>query len=150
MLERYDRAMDTSQMTEEEWKKLLSPEEYAVLREGATETPFSGKYVTTDTEGMYHCRACKALLFSSDKKLDSSESGPGLHGWPSFSDPAVMEHIGLRPDTSHGMVRTEVFCKNCGSHLGHVFDETVENQDRQHYCINSVALEFEKRDTNPS
>lgn len=137
-------------MTEEEWKKALSPEEYRVLREGATETPFSGTYVTTDTEGVYHCKACNAVLFSSEKKLNSSESEPGLHGWPSFSDPIVAEHIGTRVDTSHGMERTEVYCKHCGSHLGHVFEETIENEDRKHYCINSIALTLEKRDTNPS
>jgi peptide-methionine (R)-S-oxide reductase len=132
-------------MTDEEFKKRLTPEEYHVLREGGTEPPFSGEYVDLDVDGMYHCRACGAPLFSSEKKLNSNESDPGLHGWPSFSDPAIAENIGTRPDDSHGMHRTEVFCKTCGSHLGHVFDEEVGGKERKHYCINSLSLNFEEK-----
>ena len=138
--------MEPVQKSEQEWKEALTLEEYRVLREAGTEAPFSGKYVDATEDGVYRCRACGAALFSSEKKLDSSESGPGLHGWPSFSDPLVAEHIGTRPDDSHGMHRTEVFCKRCGSHLGHVFDEVVKDEKRAHYCINSLALDLERTD----
>ena len=131
--------------SEEELKKALTPEEYHVLREGGTEAPFSGKYFDADKKGVYHCKVCGAELFSTDQQMDSKESGPGLQGWPSFSDPAVAEHIGTRPDNSLGMSRTEVYCKNCGSHLGHVFDEQVKGKDRKHYCINSVCLDLEEK-----
>lgn len=131
--------------SEEEWKATLSPEEYKVLREGGTEAPYSGEYYKKDVDGMYHCRACGAALFSTDHQLDSKESDPGLQGWPSFSDPAVAENIGTRPDDSLGMRRTEVFCKHCGSHLGHLFDEQVKGEDRKHYCINSVCLELREK-----
>lgn len=133
------------QKSEEEWKRELTPEEYRVLREAGTEAPFSGKYVDTKEPGVYRCKACRAPLFSSDQKLDSMESGPGLQGWPSFSDPAVSENVGTRPDDSLGMRRTEIFCKHCGSHLGHLFDERIKGEDRKHYCVNSVCLDFEKQ-----
>ena len=90
----------------DEWHSTLSEEEYRVLRERGTEAPFSGKYLTTTDEGVYHCKACGTVLFTSAQKLDSSESDPGLQGWPSFSDPAVAEHVGTRPDDSYGMHRT--------------------------------------------
>lgn len=125
-------------MNEQEFKEKLTPEEYEVLREGGTEAPFSGKYVNNHDDGMYHCRACGAALFSSDKKFDSGS------GWPSFTDPAVAENVGTRSDDSHGMHRTEVYCKNCGSHLGHVFDDGPKDAGGKRYCINSVCLEFEK------
>lgn len=125
-------------MNDQELKQKLTPEEYHVLREGGTEAPFSGKYVDNHDDGMYHCRACGATLFSSDKKFDSGS------GWPSFTDPAVAENVGTRSDDSHGMHRTEVYCKNCGSHLGHVFDDGPKDAGGKRYCINSVCLDFEQ------
>lgn len=125
-------------MDEEELKKKLTPEEYAVLREGGSEAPFSGKYVDTHDDGTYHCKACGAALFSSDKKFDSGS------GWPSFTDPAVAENVGTRADDSHGMHRTEVYCKNCNSHLGHLFDDGPKEAGGKRYCINSVCLDFEQ------
>lgn len=130
---------------ENAWKEKLTPEEYKVLREGGTEAPFSGEFYKKDVDGMYHCKACGVALFSTEHQLDSRESDPGLQGWPSFSDLAVAEHVGLRPDDSLGMRRTEVYCKNCGSHLGHVFDEEVKGEQRKHYCINSVCLDLEEK-----
>ena len=136
--------MDPLQKTEEDWKRELSPEEYTVLREQGTEAPFSGAYLNTTDEGVYRCKGCGTILFTSKQKLDSSESDPGFQGWPSFSDPAVAENIGTRPDDSYGMHRTEVYCKHCGGHLGHVFDEKRDGAVQKHYCINSVCLSFEK------
>jgi peptide-methionine (R)-S-oxide reductase len=133
-------------MNEDDLKQKLSDEEYRVLRKGGTEAPFSGEYVDTKEPGVYRCKVCGNVLFSSTSKVDSRESNPGLQGWPSFTDPAVAENIGTRPDDSLGMRRTEVYCKKCNSHLGHVFDETIENQDRKHYCINSVCLQFDEGD----
>lgn len=124
--------------TDAEWKEELSPEEYRVLRERGTEAPFTGALLANHETGMYHCRACGAPLFSSDAKYDSGS------GWPSFTDPAVAENVGMRIDTSHGMERTEVFCRHCGSHLGHVFDDGPIDRGGKRYCINSAALSFEK------
>lgn len=132
------------QRTEEEWREMLSPEEYHVLREAGTEAPFAGKYVENHADGTYRCRACHATLFSSEAKFDSGS------GWPSFTDPAVAENIGTRPDDSLGMQRTEVFCRSCDSHLGHLFDDGPEEAGGLRYCVNSIALDFEKRDRNPS
>lgn len=124
--------------TNEDWKQELSPEEYEVLREQGTEAPFSGKYLDTKESGMYKCRACGAALFSSTAKFESGT------GWPSFSDPLVAENIGTRPDDTFGMHRTEVYCKKCGSHLGHVFNDGPREMGGKRYCVNSVCLEFEK------
>lgn len=124
--------------TEEEWRKTLSPEEYHVLREAGTEAPFTGKYVDNHEDGTYRCRACGVVLFGSDTKFDSGS------GWPSFTDPKVAENVGTRTDSSHGMERTEVFCKNCGSHLGHVFTDGPKEAGGLRYCINSLSLDFEK------
>ncbi len=125
-------------MTTENWKEKLTPEEYAVMREKGTEAPFSGEYVYTKDEGMYVCKGCGAELFKSDSKFDSGT------GWPSFDEPANRENIELREDDSHGMKRTEVICKKCGSHLGHVFDDGPTKNGKR-YCINSVCLNLKEK-----
>ena len=130
----------------DEWRAKLTDEEYRVLREQGTEPRFSGEYLNTTDEGVYRCKACGNILFTSAQKLDSSNTDPGLQGWPSFSDPAVAENIGMRPDDSYGMHRTEVYCKKCGGHLGHLFEEKVSGKVQKHYCVNSVCLEFEKKE----
>ena len=122
----------------DKFKENLTPEQYKIMREGGTERPFSGKYVHTKDEGMYKCAACGAELFSSDTKFDSGT------GWPSFTEPANRENVELKEDRSGGMVRTEVICKNCGSHLGHVFDDGPTDRGGRRYCINSVCLKLEK------
>ncbi|MBY0110675.1 peptide-methionine (R)-S-oxide reductase MsrB [Patescibacteria group bacterium] len=124
----------------EKWREKLTDEEYRVLREQGTEAPFSGEFVNHHESGMYRCKACGTELFSSDAKFDSGT------GWPSFTDPAVAENVGTRPDDSYGMHRTEVYCKKCGGHLGHVFNDGPAEQGGKRYCINSVCLEFEKQD----
>ncbi len=124
--------------SEEEWRQELSPEEYRVLREKGTEAPFTGAFVDNHEAGRYTCKACGATLFSSDAKFDSGT------GWPSFTDPAVAENVGTREDSSHGMNRTEVYCKNCGGHLGHVFNDGPADKGGKRYCINSVCLGFEE------
>jgi peptide-methionine (R)-S-oxide reductase len=130
------------QLTEDEWKSKLSPEQYHVLREKGTETPGTGKYLYNDERGNYRCAACGATLFKSDTKYESTV--PGLIGWPSFSDAVSNEAIVLRDDNDMGMRRTEVTCKNCGGHLGHLFPDN-SSPNGQHYCINSAALDFEKQ-----
>ncbi|MDP9211727.1 MAG: peptide-methionine (R)-S-oxide reductase MsrB, partial [bacterium] len=125
--------------TEEGWRKRLTPEQYRILRERGTEPPFSGRYVQEKADGMYHCAGCGTVLFDADTKFESGT------GWPSFTEPAVAETVRLRPDDSHGMVRTEVVCARCGGHLGHVFDDGPAARGGQHYCINSAALELKKR-----
>ncbi|MCC6934234.1 MAG: peptide-methionine (R)-S-oxide reductase MsrB [Candidatus Yanofskybacteria bacterium] len=125
---------DALPKNDEEWRKRLTPEQYDVLRRGGTEAPFSGAYVGDHDAGMYACAACGQELFSSDTKFDSGT------GWPSFTDPVNLEHIELVPDTSHGMVRTEVRCRRCGSHLGHVFNDGPPEKGGKRYCINSVCL----------
>jgi len=126
-------------MNDEELKKKLTPEQYHILREGGTEAPFSGKYHDSHEKGMYKCAVCGQELFSSDTKFDSGT------GWPSFTEPANLEHITLREDNSHGMTRTEVVCKNCGSHLGHLFDDGPADKGGKRYCINSACLLLEKK-----
>lgn len=130
--------MEPTVTSEDEWKKKLSPEAYEVLREHGTEAPFTGKYLDNKEEGVYRCKACGNVLFTSAQKFDSGT------GWPSFTDPAVAENIGTRPDDSFGMHRTEVYCKKCGGHLGHVFNDGPKEAGGKRYCINSVCLDFEK------
>lgn len=124
-------------MNEQEIKDKLTEEEYNVLREKGTEAPFTGKYVHTKDKGMYVCKVCGTKLFSSEAKFDSGT------GWPSFDEPANLENVELKPDDSHGMRRTEVLCKTCGSHLGHVFDDGPTGTGKR-YCINSVCLDLQK------
>lgn len=132
-------------MSEEEMKKKLTPEQYHVMREKGTEPAFTGKYYDNHEKGMYVCAACGHELFSSDAKFDSGT------GWPSFDKPANRENILLQDDDSLSMHRTEVVCKHCGSHLGHLFDDGPKNlpdgsqATGKRFCINSCALDFEKK-----
>jgi peptide-methionine (R)-S-oxide reductase len=119
--------------------KDLTPEEHKVMREKGTEAPFSGKFVTHHEHGAYRCKACGNVLFQSDAKFDSGT------GWPSFTEPATAENIGTRRDDEFGMHRTEVYCKHCDAHLGHVFDDGPSDKGGKRYCINSVCLDFEKK-----
>ena len=123
--------------TEQQLREELTPEQYEVLRRGGTEPPFTGEYVFAKDAGMYRCAACGHDLFSSQAKFESGT------GWPSFTEPAVSENVELLPDDSHGMHRTEVRCANCGSHLGHVFDDGP-GPTGQRYCINSAALDLQR------
>jgi peptide-methionine (R)-S-oxide reductase len=123
-----------------EWREELAADAYAVLRKGATEPPFTGKYVHNHEDGMYRCGGCGAELFSSDTKFESGS------GWPSFTEPAIAEAVELREDKSHFMTRIEVVCAKCGGHLGHVFDDGPRDKGGQRFCINSCALEFDGGD----
>ena len=124
--------------TDDEWREQLTPEQYEILRRKGTEPPFSGKYAHSKDDGMYHCAACGAALFSSDAKFESGT------GWPSFTEPAVAEAVELHEDTSHGMRRTEVTCRACGGHLGHVFPDGP-GPEGMRYCINSLSLDLEPK-----
>ena len=123
----------TVDRTEEQWREELTPEQYDVLRRKGTERPFTGKYVHTKADGTYRCAGCGAELFDSKTKFDSGT------GWPSFYEPAMAENVTLERDVSYGMVRTEVNCKACGGHLGHVFEDGPAPTGLR-YCINSCSL----------
>lgn len=130
---------DTQDMTEEEIKAKLTPEQYHVLREKGTEAPGSGKYLHEKKEGTYMCAVCSNPLFASDAKFDSGS------GWPSF-DTAIEGSVKYIEDNEHGMRRTEAVCSKCGSHLGHVFDDGPTESGKR-YCMNSVCLELAEKDT---
>ncbi|GAA2204187.1 peptide-methionine (R)-S-oxide reductase MsrB [Nonomuraea monospora] len=132
--------MDKVVKSEAEWRSELSPEEFHVLRQAGTERPFTGEYVDTKTEGVYSCRACGAELFRSDTKFESH------CGWPSFFEPSETDAVRLIEDRTHGMVRTEVRCARCDSHLGHVFHgEGYPTPTDDRYCINSISLRLEPK-----
>ncbi|PIR43733.1 peptide-methionine (R)-S-oxide reductase [candidate division WWE3 bacterium CG10_big_fil_rev_8_21_14_0_10_32_10] len=138
--------MVTMEKSEEYWKQKLTPEQYNVLRQGGTEAPFTGKYVDMEEKGMYKCKACGQVLFTSDTKFHSGS------GWPSFFDVVDKGKVELKEDKSLGMNRIEVTCNNCKSHLGHLFEDgPTKTSDGKpctgkRYCINSTALDFEKKD----
>ncbi|HEX8517533.1 MAG TPA: peptide-methionine (R)-S-oxide reductase MsrB [Bacteroidia bacterium] len=123
--------------SEEEWKKVLSPQQFEVLREKGTEAPYSGKYYLHKEKGTYVCAGCGTELFKSDTKFDAG------CGWPSFSDVLDSSRVAYIKDKSHGMIRTEITCAKCGGHLGHVFDDGPAPTGLR-YCINSVSIDFKK------
>ncbi|HZD18553.1 MAG TPA: peptide-methionine (R)-S-oxide reductase MsrB [Actinomycetota bacterium] len=123
--------------TDEQWRAELSDEQYAVLRRQATEAPFTSDLLEVKEDGTFRCAGCGAELFSSRTKYDSGT------GWPSFYEPVEEDNVVLRPDTSHGMIRTEVVCGSCGGHLGHVFDDGPQPTGLR-YCINGCALTFDE------
>ncbi len=124
--------------SEDEWRNLLGEEAYRVLRKKGTEPPFTGEYIYHKEKGYYSCRACGAVLFSSEAKYDSGS------GWPSFFDAVRLDAIRTQSDYSHGMLRTEITCAQCGSHLGHVFEDGPQPTGLR-YCVNSICLTFHKK-----
>lgn len=132
-----DKKKEKINKSEDEWREVLTPDQFRVLRLKGTERPFSGKYYLHHEEGVYKCAGCDTPLFTSDAKFDSG------CGWPSFDSPIFEENIEKKVDKSHGMLRTEIICKNCGGHLGHVFDDGPRETTGLRYCINSVSLRFD-------
>jgi peptide-methionine (R)-S-oxide reductase len=130
--------MNKIKKSEKEWRHIITPKQYHILREKGTELPFTGKYVDNKKPGIYRCAGCKNKLFSSATKYDSGT------GWPSFYAPISKNNIETHPDTSMGINRVEVICTKCGGHLGHVFDDGPEPTGKR-YCINSAALRFEEK-----
>jgi len=129
---------EANSKTDDEWKKTLTLEQYNVCRNKDTERPFTGKYYDCKEKGVYKCSCCGSELFDSDTKFESGT------GWPSFNKPINEENIKCESDTSSGMVRTEVMCKKCGAHLGHVFDDGPQ-PTKLRYCINSISLDLDKK-----
>jgi peptide-methionine (R)-S-oxide reductase len=127
------------ELTEEEWRQRLTPDQFAVLRKSATEPAWTGKLLHVDSDGVFHCAGCGAELFSTDHKFDSGS------GWPSFDRAITAGTVEEHRDRSHGMVRTEIRCARCGGHLGHVFPDGP-TETRQRYCVNSLSLEFTAED----
>ena len=138
MAEMQDSGKQKVRKTEEEWRKLLTPEQFHVMRQKGTERAFTGALLENHEDGMYHCGACNAPLFKSDTKFESGS------GWPSFFEPASADAIEAHEDSSHGMRRVEVTCAKCGAHLGHIFPDGP-TPTGQRYCINSASLAFEKK-----
>jgi peptide-methionine (R)-S-oxide reductase len=133
------RELEKLPANDEQWRQRLSPEEYAVLRQAGTERAFTGRYVDTEDDGVYRCRACGNPLFDSGAKFHSGT------GWPSFTEAVSPQSVELLKDSSHGMVRVEARCARCHSHLGHVFDDGPREAGGQRWCMNSVALNLEAR-----
>jgi peptide-methionine (R)-S-oxide reductase len=136
--------MKTVEKTDAQWREELTPEQYQVLRKAGTERPFTGKYVDNHADGTYTCAGCGAELFDSETKFESGS------GWPSFTEPKVAEAVEVKRDVSHGMIRTEVVCRACGGHLGHVFEDGPRDRGGLRYCMNSCAMEFQPAEDTTS
>ena len=135
-MEESSNNVEPFELSDEDWRERLTDEQYRVLRQKGTDRAFTGRFTHPGPDGMYRCAACGAVLFDSETQFDSGS------GWPSFSEPANLENVELHVDTSLGMVRTEVTCKRCGGHLGHVFDDGP-GPNGQRWCINSTSLELD-------